>query len=192
MAERAIPRRAWNRLTFYGQRTRTRTLIRRWFSSAGGRSAIYGTVRIRVAGTATVGDHLVIEGYDAKVSIKVARGATLSIADDVYLNGGVSIEVYHEVRIGSNVLMAPYSSIIDDALHEVEPGAPRFKGPVVVGSNVWLGRNVAVLPGVTIGDGSVVGANSVVTRDIPPACFAAGVPARVVRKLELADGWVRR
>jgi maltose O-acetyltransferase len=145
-----------------------------------------------VEGTATVGDHLVIEGYDAKVSIKVAPGATLAIADDVYLNGGVSIEVFHEVRIGSNVLMAPYSSIIDDAAHEAEPGAPRFKGPVTVGNNVWLGRNVAVLPGVTIGDGSVIGANSVVSRDIPPACFAAGAPARVIRKLELADGWVRR
>jgi acetyltransferase-like isoleucine patch superfamily enzyme len=45
---------------------------------------------------------------------------------------------------------------------------------------------------VTIGDGSVIGANSVVSRDIPPACFAAGAPARVIRKLELADGWVRR
>ena len=121
----------------------------------------------------------------------MARGATLSIGDDVYLNGGASIEVFHEVRIGSNVLITQYSSIIDDAVHEAEPGAPRFKGPVVIGSNVWLGRNVAVLPGVTIGDGSVVGANSVVARDIPPACFAAAAPARVVRKLELADGWVR-
>ena len=115
----------------------------------------------------------------------------MSIGDDVYLNGGVSIEVYHEVRIGSHVLMAPYSSIIDDALHEVEPGASRFKGPVVVGSNVWLGRNVAVLPGVTIGDGSVVGANSVVTRDIPRRARRRGA-RRVIRKLELADGWVRR
>ncbi len=81
--ERAIPRRAWHRLTCFGQRTRTRTGLRRWFTSSGERSAIYGTVRIRVDGTATVGDLLVIEGYDAQVSIKVARGATLSIGDDV-------------------------------------------------------------------------------------------------------------
>jgi acetyltransferase-like isoleucine patch superfamily enzyme len=190
--ERAIPRRALNRLAFCRQRARTHICLRWWFSQFGERSAIYGTVRVRVEGTATAGDHLVIEGYDAKVSIKVAPGATLTIADDVYLNGGVSIEVFHEVRIGSNVLMAPYSSVIDDDRHEVEPGAVRYKGPVTIGNNVWLGRNVAVLPGVTIGDGAVVGANAVVARDIPPACFAAGAPARVIRKLDLPDGWVRR
>jgi acetyltransferase-like isoleucine patch superfamily enzyme len=190
--ERAIPRRALNRLAFHRQRARTQICLRRWFSRFGERSAIYGTVRVRVDGTATVGDHLVIEGYDAKVSIKVAPGATLTIADDVYLNGGVSIEVFHEVRIGSNVLMAPYSSVIDDDRHEVEPDAARYKGPVTIGNNVWLGRNVAVLPGVTIGDGAVIGANAVVVRDIPPACFAAGAPARVIRKLDLPDGWVRR
>jgi maltose O-acetyltransferase len=61
----------------------------------------------------------------------------------------------------------------------------------VVGSNVWLGRSVAVMPGVTIGDGSVIGANSVVTRDIPPGSFAAGAPAQVIRKLGIPDGWVR-
>ncbi len=85
-------------------------------------------------------------------------------------------------------MLAPYVSIIDDSIHETEPGAELYKGPVIIGDNVWLGRNVAVMPGVNIGEGSVVAANSVVTKDIPPKSFAAGSPARVIRQLNLPDG----
>ena len=122
----------------------------------------------------------------------MVEGATLSIGDDLYMNAGTSIEVWHDVRIGSNCLFGPFASVIDDDRHEVEPGAILHKGPTILGNNVWLGRSAAVMPGVTVGDGSVIGANSVVTRDIPPNSFAAGAPARVIRKLELPDGWVRR
>jgi len=94
--------------------------------------------------------------------------------------------------IGNNVLMAPFASIIDDDRHEVEPGSVQYKGPTVVGNHVWLGRNVLVLPGVTIGDNSVIGANSVVTKSIPPDSFAAGSPARVLRKLDIPEGWLRK
>lgn len=190
--ERAWPRRAARRLAYWQRCARSYWCLRRAFTSFGPRAAIFGAVRFRVAGTATAGAHFVVEGYDAKVSIKVAPDASLVIGDDVFLNGGVSIEAWREVRIGSNVLMAPYASIVDDDLHEVEAGSRRDKGPVVVGDNVWLGRNVAVLPGVRIGDGSVVGANSVVSRDIPAGCFAAGAPARAIRKLDHAPDWVRR
>ena len=68
----------------------------------------------------------------------------------------------------------------------------QYKGPTIVGNNVWLGRNVAVLPGVTIGDSAVIGANSVVTKSIPPNSFAAGAPAQVLRKLDIPEGWLRR
>lgn len=58
------------------------------------------------------------------------------------------------------------------------------KGAVVIGHNVWLGDKVAVLAGVTIGDGAVIGANSVVTKDIPAYCIAAGNPARVIKEIK--------
>lgn len=89
------------------------------------------------------------------------------------------------------MLMAPHSSVIDDANHEIEPGVRLYKGPTVIGDNVWLRRNVTVLPGVTIGDGSVIGANSVVTRDIPPKSFAGGIPAVVIKSLDIPQGWLR-
>jgi maltose O-acetyltransferase len=158
----------------------------------GKRPLIYGRARFRLRGMAIIGDRFRADGLAAPVTIMVAPGARLTIGHDVYLNAGVCIEAWHDVQIGSNVLMAPYAAIVDDARHELEPGAVRYKGPVIVGDNAWLGRGAVILPGVAIGAGSAIGANSVVTCDIPPRCFAAGAPARVIRKLNLPDGWVRR
>ena len=89
------------------------------------------------------------------------------------MNCGVSIEVWHDVRIGNKVMIAPNVSIIDDNRHEIEPGAPLYNGPIIIGDNVWIAANVTVLPGVTIGSGSVIGGNSVVSRR-HPAEFLCG------------------
>ena len=62
-----------------------------------------------------------------------------------------------------------------------ERSAPRFRGPIVVGNDVWLGLESCILPGVTIGDGAIVGARAVVTRDVPPYAIVVGKPARVLR-----------
>jgi acetyltransferase-like isoleucine patch superfamily enzyme len=159
--------------------------------SFGSRPDMRGNVCFEVKGRAVFGDSFVGDGHAGAVSIKVARDATLFVGDRVFMNSGVTIEAWHEVRIGNDVMMAPLASIIDDNRHEIEPGAIRYKGPVVIGNNVWLTRNVSVLPGVSIGDGSVIGANSVVSRDIPPNSFAAGTPARVIRELAIPDGWIR-
>jgi len=166
--------------------------VRRYRAGTFGKQpVILGKVQFRFRGTVHIGDKFMADGIAAGVTIKVARDAVLSMGNGCYMNTGSAIEVYHEVRIGDHALIAPFASIFDDDRHEAEPGSSRAKGPVIVGNNVWLGRNVAVLPGITIGDGSVIGANSVVTRDIPSNCFAAGAPARVIRKLEIPEGWVR-
>jgi acetyltransferase-like isoleucine patch superfamily enzyme len=153
---------------------------------------LLGKVRLRIRGEATFGARFMVQADVWEVSIVVADGGTLTVGDGVFINGGVSIEAWHDVRIGRNVLMAPFSSIIDDDRHELEPGATRYKGPTVIGDGAWLGRNVVVLPGVTVGSGAVIGANSVVSRDIPPNTFAAGAPARVMRSLDVPDGWNHR
>ena len=93
------------------------------------------------------------------------------------------------VRIGRNVLIAS-NVLITDSDHVVEAGTPTARNPklvtqpVCIEDNCWLGQNVVVVKGVTIGHDSIVGANSVVTRDIPPCSVAAGNPARVVKTPE--------
>jgi len=192
MAERTIYQRGTDRFRYERRRLRTRRYLRRAFSSYGPDAAIFGTVRLVVDGTATVGEHFVVMAEDAKTTIKVAPGATLTMGDHVAMNAGVCIEAWHDVQIGSHVLLAPYVFLIDDDRHDLEPGSVRYRGPVIIGNNVWVGRNVTVLPGATIGDGSAIGANSVITGHIPAGTFAAGAPARVIRKLDLTEGWVRR
>jgi acetyltransferase-like isoleucine patch superfamily enzyme len=158
----------------------------------GKQTLMAGKVRLAFHGSATFGDRFDADGTRSAIAITVRKGATLTVGDSVYMNGGVWIDALHDIRIGNNVLFSPFVSLIDDDCHEVEPGAQLYKGPLVIGDNVWLGRNVAVMPGVRIGDGAVIAAHSVVPRDIPENSFAAGVPARVIKKLELSEGWIRR
>lgn len=153
---------------------------------------VRGRVKFHIRGEATFGDRFTALGDTAAVRISVADGARLTVGDHVALNCGVSIEVWHDVRIGDKVMMAPNVSVVDDNRHEIEPGAPLYTDPIVIGDNVWLAANVTVLPGVTIGSGSVIGGNSVVSRNIPENCFAAGSPAKMIKSIKVPDGWSHR
>jgi acetyltransferase-like isoleucine patch superfamily enzyme len=153
---------------------------------------VRGRVKFHIRGEAVFGEHFTALGDGTAVLITVQQGARLTVGDYVAINSGVSIEAWHDVRIGSLVMIAPNASIIDDNRHELEPGTPLYKGPTVIEDNVWLATNVSVLPGVTIGAGSVVAANSVVSRDIPPNSLAGGSPARVLKTLSVPEGWSHR
>jgi acetyltransferase-like isoleucine patch superfamily enzyme len=151
-----------------------------------------GKIRFKLDGAASFGSKFDIEAPLAGVLIRVAPGASLTVGDNCSLASGVQLEAWHDIRIGNSVLIGAFSTIFDDDRHDIEPGgAARYRGPLVIEDNVWMPHHVTVLPGVTIGEGSVIGAYSVVSRDVPPYSFAAGSPARVIRKLDLPDGWVR-
>ena len=96
------------------------------------------------------------------------------------------IEIGDELLTGSNVLITDNAHGLFDWSVMTVPPVERplvSKGKVRIGSHVWIGNNVCVLPGVTIGDGAVIGANSVVTHDVPPGAMAVGMPAKVIKQV---------
>ncbi len=114
-------------------------------------------------------------------------GANITLGDNVFFNFNCVILDVAPVVIGSNVLFGPNVQIYT-ATHPLD-AAERRSGleaarPIQIGADVWIGGSVVINPGVTIGDRSVIGAGSVVTRDVPPDVFAAGNPCRVIRQLE--------
>jgi acetyltransferase-like isoleucine patch superfamily enzyme len=100
-----------------------------------------------------------------------------------------TISAYQRVRIGEQCVIADRAMFIDFDHGVVETERPIreqgiYKRDVVVGSNVWIGYNACILRGVRVGDNSIVGTNSVVTRDVPANAVVAGIPARVIRMRE--------
>ena len=113
-------------------------------------------------------------------------GYNIRVGENFYANMGCTILDEALVTFGDNVLLAPNVSIYT-AGHAVNV-AQRIVGweyayPVTVGHNVWIGGNVVILPGVSIGDNSIIGGGSVVTKDIPANVIAVGNPCKVIREL---------
>lgn len=113
-------------------------------------------------------------------------GANVTLGNGVYANFNLTIVDDGPVVIGDNVMFGP-NVVITSAGHPVLPElrirAAQYNLPVTIGNNVWIGSGVQIMPGVTIGDDTVVGAGSVVTRDLPSGVVAVGTPCRVVREI---------
>lgn len=114
------------------------------------------------------------------VRLEVAKGARLTIGKGTYLNRNSVVVCHERVSIGAGCKIAYDVIIMDTDEHRV-PGGGSITAPVTIADDVWLAARVIVLKGVTIGEGAIVGAGSIVTRDIPPRSIAVGQPARVVR-----------
>lgn len=117
-------------------------------------------------------------------------GSNIEIGENFFSNYGLTILDVAKVTIGDNAQIAPNVAIYT-AGHPVHPDS-RNSGyeygiPVTIGDNVWLGGNTVILPGVTIGSNSVIGAGSVVTKDVPEWVIAAGNPCKVIRKITEED-----
>ncbi|NUU76864.1 sugar O-acetyltransferase [Paenibacillus xylanilyticus] len=118
------------------------------------------------------------------------QGYNIEIGENFYCNHNAVMLDAAKITFGDHVFIAPNCGFYT-AGHPLD-AEQRNQGleialPITVGSNVWIGGGVSVLPGVTIGDDTVIGAGSVVTRDIPAGVIAAGNPCRVIRAITEAD-----
>ena len=120
------------------------------------------------------------------------RDAILEFGAHCFVGDGTNICAARRVSIGAYTKLAPNVSIYDTDFHQVQEVEPVFQAEVVIGKNVWIGQSSIVLPGVTIGDHSVVGANSVVAKSLPSRVVAVGSPAKVVKEIQCDDFWIRR
>lgn len=117
-------------------------------------------------------------------------GKNIIIEDNVYINFGCVILDCAEVVIGANSLLGPNIGIYPvnhaiDAMERINGGC--IGKPIHIGKNVWLGGDVKILAGVTIGDNTIIGTGSVVTKDIPDNVIAVGNPCKVLRQITDAD-----
>lgn len=166
------------------------TINARWglraADSVGARVRLAGRARIVNEGTMIIGERVQIFSALATTELVTGPEGTLEIGDRTFVNSGCSFGALKLVRIGPNCQIGPHTMILDNDFHRIEPERrlerPESR-PVILEENVWIGARAIILPGVTIGAGSCIGAGSVVTRDVPPRTFAAGVPARPVSEL---------
>lgn len=133
-------------------------------------------------GRMTIGSRVRLDSTVAMLELVSLPGGHLEIGDNVFINHGTSIVSSAHVRIGRDSLIGTHVMVMDCDFHNVETKEWDTTGrPVLIGERVWLANRAIVLKGITIGDDAVVGAGSVVTRDVPPRTVVAGNPARVIR-----------
>ena len=117
-------------------------------------------------------------------------GAHVHFGNNVYANFNLTLVDDTDIYVGDKVMFGPNVTVAT-AGHPIDPElryqAMQYNIPVHIGENVWIGANAVVLPGITIGDNSVIGAGSVVTKDIPPNVIAVGNPCRVLREISDHD-----
>ena len=167
-------------------------LVSGTFAHFGAKTVLVSPFRLSGESRIAIGDHVFVgsgswlqslpEGENQSVAVSIGSGT--SIAGACVISAVRSVVLEEDVLLARNVYISDHShkynktgtSILDQGLDNIKP--------VLIKRGSWLGQNVVVCPGVTIGRGAVVGANSVVNQDIPDYAVAAGAPARVVKIME--------
>lgn len=139
------------------------------------------------------GKYVVLTAWD-KYGIEEIYTPKVTIGENCNFGDFLHLSCINKIKIGDNVLTGRWVTISDNGHGETDletlkiPPLKRklnSRGPVIIGENVWIGDKATILSGVTIGEGAVVAANSVVTKDVPPYSVAAGVPARIIKQNNL-------
>ena len=146
---------------------------------------IVGADSIEIGADVLIGSHIRLTAWQ-----KEGKGACIKIGDNTRIGDYSHLTALTGITIGRGFLSGTNLLITDnahgatdiDSLHQMPISRELVsKGPVTIGDNVWCGNNVCILPGVTIGEGAVIAAGSVVTHDIPAYSVCAGIPASVIK-----------
>lgn len=113
--------------------------------------------------------------------ISINKYAKLTLGSG-YANNDVEIICFKEIVIGKNVAIAKGVIIRDSDNHSINNNIDNISKPIIISDNVWIGMRATILKGVTIGEGAIIAAGAVVTKDVPAHCMAGGVPAIVIKK----------
>lgn len=145
-----------------------------------------GKPRIDCFGRIKLGNRVKIWSHIHKTQLSAGGKATLEVGDNTFINCGTTISARNKIVIGKNCQIATGVVMMDDDFHGTSDDRDSYEAPtpIIIEDNVWLATRVIVLKGVTIGEGSTVASGAVVTKDIPPFCIAAGVPAKVIKKIK--------
>lgn len=133
----------------------------------------------QIKGYLTFGRRVYVHG-----KFKVVNSKNVTIGERCSVNEGVFILGQCQIQIGNDVTLSARSMLIDSGLDFQSSEHRHIDGYIVIEDGVWIGAGAIVLPRVSVGKGSVVGAGSVVTRDVPAGVLVAGNPARVIRQLD--------
>lgn len=147
-----------------------------------------GRAHVSGSGEVVLGEGVSLNGTIVPIELVTYESGRIEIGEHTFINYGSSIAARVSVKIGSYCHLGHYLFVMDNNQHDVvrHSELPPSE-PVVIEDNVWIGSKVVILPGVRIGTRAVIGAGSIVTRDVPPRCVAAGNPARVIRHLTELD-----
>lgn len=176
---------AWTRGVFWGLRCGS---AERHPVFIGPHGQFLGLRGVRLHGRLTLGIRCRIELYhrygDQQLHPLLWIGANVSMENDCHIGVIDRVELHDGVMLASRVYISDHAhGNTDESILDVRPVLrPLYsKGPVIIERNAWIGEGAAIMPGVRIGEGAIVGANAVVTRDVPPRTVVGGVPARIIK-----------
>jgi acetyltransferase-like isoleucine patch superfamily enzyme len=151
--------------------------------SVGPWTRVTGKMFIQNEGAIHIGERVQLLAHFGRSVLATFPGGVIEIGDRTIVNYGADICATKLVHIGADCMLGTHVIILDSDFHEIadHERVPESR-PVHIGNGVWIGNRAMILPGITIGDGAVVGAGSVVMSDIPARTLAMGNPARVIKK----------
>ena len=181
----------FSRVSAFYWLTKTQVIDRHFFGAIGSRSRLIKPLQVRNPQNIFIGSHVTIAEYAWLLTLPSLENHTpkLSIGDGCTIGHFNHITCVNAVEIGAKVLTADRVHISDNSHSYENPDVPIIyqpvisKGPVVIGTGSWIGENVSILS-CKIGRNCVVGANAVVTKDVPDYCVVAGIPARVIKQFD--------